>query len=125
MSRPDYRLLPFVRDFGTALAAADLVLARAGGSVWEVAASGRPAILVPYPFATGDHQTKNARFFEQAGGAVVVSEAELGIVPELVRSLLGDPKRLAEMAAAMKRVARPDAADEIAEELIALAAARG
>jgi UDP-N-acetylglucosamine--N-acetylmuramyl-(pentapeptide) pyrophosphoryl-undecaprenol N-acetylglucosamine transferase len=124
ITRPDYRLLPFAPEFGAALAAADLVLARAGGSVWELAAAKRPAILVPYPFATGDHQTKNARFFEQAGAAVVIPEAELGLVPGLARSLLDDPDRLAEMAAAMGRVARPDAADEIAEELIALAATR-
>jgi UDP-N-acetylglucosamine--N-acetylmuramyl-(pentapeptide) pyrophosphoryl-undecaprenol N-acetylglucosamine transferase len=123
VSRPGYRLLPFVPDFGAALAAADLVLARAGGSAWEVAAAGRPAILVPYPFATADHQAKNARYFEQAGGAVVVPEAELGRVPELATSLLGDPERLQQMGAAMGRVARPDAANEIAEELIALAAA--
>src|SRR4029453_19055878 len=108
----------------TALAAADLVLARAGGSVWEVAAAGRPAILVPYPFDTDDHQSKNARSFELAGGAIVVPERELGQVPELARSLLDDPGGLDERAAAMSRVARPDAADEIAEELIALAAAR-
>jgi UDP-N-acetylglucosamine--N-acetylmuramyl-(pentapeptide) pyrophosphoryl-undecaprenol N-acetylglucosamine transferase len=122
VSRPGYRLLPFVPDLGTAFAAADLVLARAGGSVWEVAAARRPAILVPYPFATGDHQTKNARYFERAGGAVTVAESELGHVPEIARSLLGDPQRLDQMAAAMARVARPDAAEEIAEELIALAA---
>jgi UDP-N-acetylglucosamine--N-acetylmuramyl-(pentapeptide) pyrophosphoryl-undecaprenol N-acetylglucosamine transferase len=124
VSRPGYRLLPFVPDFGAALAAADLVLARAGGSVWEVAAAQRPAILVPYPFATGDHQTKNARYFTQAGGAITVAEEELGRVPELARSLLDDPDRLAQMGAAMGRVARPNAAEEIAEELIALAAAR-
>jgi UDP-N-acetylglucosamine--N-acetylmuramyl-(pentapeptide) pyrophosphoryl-undecaprenol N-acetylglucosamine transferase len=124
VSRPDYRLLPFVPDFGAALAAADLVLARAGGSVWELAAAQRPAILVPYPFATADHQTKNAHYFAEAGGAVLVPETQLGLVPDLARSLLGDPERLDEMAAAMGRVARPGAADEIAEELIALAAAR-
>jgi UDP-N-acetylglucosamine--N-acetylmuramyl-(pentapeptide) pyrophosphoryl-undecaprenol N-acetylglucosamine transferase len=123
VSRPGYRLLPFAPEFGVALAAADLVLARAGGSVWELAAAERPAILVPYPFATGDHQAENARYFEEAGGAVVVPESELARVPGLIRSLLGDPARLAEMAAAMRRVARPHAADEIAEELIGLAAA--
>ena len=122
VSRPDYRLLPFLPDFGVALAAADLVLARAGGSVWELAAAKRPAILVPYPFATADHQSENARYFERAGGAVVVPEAELGRVPDLARSLLDDPGRLREMATAMGRVARPHAADEIAEELIRLAA---
>ena len=121
VKRDDYKLLPFTDDFGAALAAADLVVARAGGSVWEVAAAGKPAILVPYPFATADHQAKNALYFEQAGGAITVPETELGRVPDLARSLLGDADRLKEMGEAMKRVARPDAAEEIAEELIALA----
>jgi UDP-N-acetylglucosamine--N-acetylmuramyl-(pentapeptide) pyrophosphoryl-undecaprenol N-acetylglucosamine transferase len=124
VSRRGYRLLPFVREIGAAYAAADLVLARAGGSVWEVAAARRAAILVPLPSATGDHQLKNARYFEGAGGAVTVPESELGRVPELARSLLGDRERREQMAAAMGRIARPDAAEEIAEELIALAAAR-
>ena len=57
VSRPDYRLLPFIDDVGAALGAADLALARAGGSVWELAAAGVPAVLVPYPSATADHQT--------------------------------------------------------------------
>jgi UDP-N-acetylglucosamine--N-acetylmuramyl-(pentapeptide) pyrophosphoryl-undecaprenol N-acetylglucosamine transferase len=121
VSRPDYRLLGFLDDYGAALGAADLVLARAGGGVWELAAAGKPAILVPYPFATADHQTKNARYFQAAGGAILVPETELGRVPEIVRSLLDDPRRLAEMSTAMLKAARPDAADEIAEELIALA----
>jgi UDP-N-acetylglucosamine--N-acetylmuramyl-(pentapeptide) pyrophosphoryl-undecaprenol N-acetylglucosamine transferase len=118
--RDDYKLVPFTDEFGAALGAADLVLARAGGSVWEIAAAGKPAILVPYPFATADHQAKNARYFERGGGAITVPETELGRVPDLARSLLGDAERLKEMGEAMKRVARPDAADEIAEELIAL-----
>ena len=119
--RDDYVLLPFTDDFGAAIGAGDLVLARAGGSVWELAAAGRPAILVPYPFATADHQAKNAAFFERAGGAISVPETELGRVPDLARSLLDDPDRLTEMSEAMLRVARPEAADEIAQELIALA----
>jgi UDP-N-acetylglucosamine--N-acetylmuramyl-(pentapeptide) pyrophosphoryl-undecaprenol N-acetylglucosamine transferase len=121
VSRPDYKLVSYTDDFGAALGAADLVVARSGGSVWELAAAGRPAILVPYPFATADHQTKNARFFERSGGAIAVPETELGRVPDLARSLLGDADRLKEMSEAMQRVARPDAADEIAEELLALA----
>jgi UDP-N-acetylglucosamine--N-acetylmuramyl-(pentapeptide) pyrophosphoryl-undecaprenol N-acetylglucosamine transferase len=120
--RPDYRLFAFTEEFGAALGASDLVLARAGGSVWELAAAGKPAVLVPGLFATGDHQTKNARCFERGGGAVVVPESEAGRAPELIRSLLDDPRRLADMSRAMRRLARPDAADEIAEELIALAA---
>lgn len=121
--RPDYRLFAYTEEFGAALGAADLVLARAGGSVWELAAAGKPAVLVPGVFATADHQTKNARYFERGGGAVVVAESDVGRAPEVVRSLLDDPRRLGDMAAAMRRLARPDAADEIAEELIALSAA--
>ena len=122
--RPDYHLLPTVDRFGTALSAADLALSRAGGTVWELAAAGLPAVLVPYPHATGDHQAKNARYFERGGGAVVVSEDELETVPALVESLLGDERRLKEMSDAMRRLARVDAAHRIAEELIELAAAR-
>jgi len=119
--RDEYRLVRFTDEFGAALAAADLVVARAGGSVWELAAAGKPAILVPYPFATADHQAKNARFFERAGGAITVPETELGRVADLARSLICDAERLKEMGEAMKRVARPDAADDIAEELVAIA----
>ena len=124
VARADYRLLGYTDDFGAALAASDLAIARAGGSVWDLAAAGLPAVLVPSPNVTADHQTKNARHFEQGGGVVVVPEADLGRVPELAHSLLADSPRLAAMREAMLRLARPDAADQIAEELIALAAAR-
>jgi UDP-N-acetylglucosamine--N-acetylmuramyl-(pentapeptide) pyrophosphoryl-undecaprenol N-acetylglucosamine transferase len=119
--RPDYVLLPQTGHFGEALAAADLAVSRAGGTVWELAAAGTPAILVPYPYATADHQTLNARHFEQGGGALVVPDSELERVPALVDELLADSDRLERMRSAMLSLARPDAADEIAEELIALA----
>jgi UDP-N-acetylglucosamine--N-acetylmuramyl-(pentapeptide) pyrophosphoryl-undecaprenol N-acetylglucosamine transferase len=119
--RPDYRLFAFTEEFGAALGASDLVLARAGGSVWELAAAGKPAVLIPGLFATGDHQTKNARYFEEAGAAIVVPEQEAQRAPEVIRSLLDDRRRLGDLARAMREIARPDAADEIAEELIALA----
>jgi UDP-N-acetylglucosamine--N-acetylmuramyl-(pentapeptide) pyrophosphoryl-undecaprenol N-acetylglucosamine transferase len=119
--RDDYRLVPETERFGAALSAADLVLARSGGSVWEVAAAGKPAVFVPYPFATGDHQAENAQHFVRAGGAIMVREAELARVPDVVRSLLADRERLRRMGEAMLRAARPHAADEIAEELVALA----
>ena len=122
VTRDDYVVLAHTNEFGAALAAPDLAISRAGGTVWELAAAGTPAILVPYPHATGDHQTLNARHFERGGGAVVVPEAELDRVPALVDELLGDPRRLDEMRRAMLSMARPDAAEEIAEELIALAA---
>jgi UDP-N-acetylglucosamine--N-acetylmuramyl-(pentapeptide) pyrophosphoryl-undecaprenol N-acetylglucosamine transferase len=123
VSRDGYRLLPFTHEFGAALAAADLALARAGGSVYELAAAGTPAVLVPYPHATADHQTKNARHFADAGAAVLVREEDVRAVPELVRELLGDRARLEGMAAAMRRAARPNAAEEIADEVLALASA--
>jgi UDP-N-acetylglucosamine--N-acetylmuramyl-(pentapeptide) pyrophosphoryl-undecaprenol N-acetylglucosamine transferase len=123
--RPDYRLVPFTTEFEAALAASDLALARAGGSVWELAAAGVPAVLVPSPNVTADHQTKNARFFERAGGAQVLPEPELAARGrQSVERLLEDGPRRSEMAEAMRRAARPEAADEIAEELIALAEAR-
>jgi UDP-N-acetylglucosamine--N-acetylmuramyl-(pentapeptide) pyrophosphoryl-undecaprenol N-acetylglucosamine transferase len=120
--RDDYRLLAYTDDFGAALAAADLVVARAGGSLWEVAAAGRPALLVPYPHATADHQAKNASYFERGGGAVVVREDDLDLRRQ-VDELLADPERLARMGEAMAALAKPDAADVVAEELIELARA--
>jgi UDP-N-acetylglucosamine--N-acetylmuramyl-(pentapeptide) pyrophosphoryl-undecaprenol N-acetylglucosamine transferase len=124
VSRDDYVLLESTEDFGAALAAADLAISRAGGTVWELAAAGTPAILVPYPYATAGHQTLNARHFEAGGGALVVDQAELAHVPGLADELLADPQRLARMSAAMRALARPDAADVVADELVALAKAR-
>jgi UDP-N-acetylglucosamine--N-acetylmuramyl-(pentapeptide) pyrophosphoryl-undecaprenol N-acetylglucosamine transferase len=125
VARADYHLRPFVDDFGAALGAADLVVARAGGSVWEIAAAAKPAVLVPYPYATADHQRRNAEYFAAAGGALVVDDAEARVrVPLLVGELLTDPPRLLEMGNAMRAAAKPDAAERIADELVALAAAR-
>jgi UDP-N-acetylglucosamine--N-acetylmuramyl-(pentapeptide) pyrophosphoryl-undecaprenol N-acetylglucosamine transferase len=123
VSRPDYVLLPVLDGLGAAYGAADLALMRSGSTVWELAAAGLPAILVPYPFATADHQARNAEHFVRAGGAIMVRDLDLEDVPDLVRSLLGNPARRERMAAAMLRAARPDAAREIAEELVALAGA--
>ncbi|MBA2359692.1 MAG: UDP-N-acetylglucosamine--N-acetylmuramyl-(pentapeptide) pyrophosphoryl-undecaprenol N-acetylglucosamine transferase [Actinobacteria bacterium] len=123
--RDAYRLLPTVEEFGAALSAADLAVSRSGGTVWELAAAGLPAILVPFPHATADHQTKNARYFERGGGAVLVPESEIGLIPGLVAELLADAARLKEMSEAMRALGREDAADRIAEEVIELAATRG
>jgi UDP-N-acetylglucosamine--N-acetylmuramyl-(pentapeptide) pyrophosphoryl-undecaprenol N-acetylglucosamine transferase len=124
VSRADYVLRPSIDRFGDALAAADLAVSRAGGTVWELAATGTPAILVPYPHATGDHQTLNARHFERGGGAIVVPDGNVTErVPPLVEQLLGDRERLSAMRAAMLSLARPQAAEEIADELISIARA--
>jgi UDP-N-acetylglucosamine--N-acetylmuramyl-(pentapeptide) pyrophosphoryl-undecaprenol N-acetylglucosamine transferase len=124
VSRQGYVLLPQTDHFGEALAAADVAVSRAGGTVWELAAAGVPAVLVPYPHATADHQTLNAKHFERGGGAVVVPDAEVDRVPALVGELLADPGRLASMREAMLALARPDASEEVADELIALAERR-
>jgi UDP-N-acetylglucosamine--N-acetylmuramyl-(pentapeptide) pyrophosphoryl-undecaprenol N-acetylglucosamine transferase len=121
VDREGYVLLAQTDHFGEALAAADLAVSRAGGTVWELAAAGMPAVLVPYPHATADHQTLNARHFERGGGAVLVPDAEVDRVPTLVDQLLRDPARLAGMGEAMLALSRPEAADEIADELVALA----
>ncbi len=107
-------------DFGRALAAADLVVARAGGSVFEIAAHGRPAILVPYPHAAAGHQRENARWMERAGAAIVLDDAELSgaRLGGEVAALLAEPHRLATMAAAASALARPQAAAEVAAELL-------
>ena len=121
--RDDYVLVPSTDRFGAALAASDVAISRAGGTVWELAAAGTPAILVPYPHATSDHQTLNARYFADGGGAIVVDQSELGRVPALVDELLGDPARLARMSDAMRALAKPDSADVVADELLALVGA--
>ncbi|MGH2834430.1 MAG: undecaprenyldiphospho-muramoylpentapeptide beta-N-acetylglucosaminyltransferase [Solirubrobacteraceae bacterium] len=116
----DLREYMDTHDFSGALSAADLVLARAGGSVFEVAAHGLPAILVPYPHASADHQSTNARWMEQAGAAIVIADADLQSqrLKDTVDALLGDPGRLREMARASLALARPEAASLIASELL-------
>jgi UDP-N-acetylglucosamine--N-acetylmuramyl-(pentapeptide) pyrophosphoryl-undecaprenol N-acetylglucosamine transferase len=116
-----YDLRGYISDFGQALAASDLVVARSGGSVFEVAAYGRPMVLIPYPYATADHQTENARYMERAGAAIVIADAEL-TPPRLAQEvgrLLADRGRLGAMARASAALARPDAAGEIAREVVA------
>ena len=81
VERDGYVLLPQTDHFGEALAAVDLAVSRAGGTVWELAAAGTPSILVPYPHATADHQTLNARHFERGGGAIVVPDTEVDRIP--------------------------------------------
>jgi UDP-N-acetylglucosamine--N-acetylmuramyl-(pentapeptide) pyrophosphoryl-undecaprenol N-acetylglucosamine transferase len=120
-----YDLREYLEGFGEALLASDLCVSRAGGSIFEVAAHGRPAILIPYPYAAADHQAANARWMERAGAAVVLADGDL--TPQRLRAevdgLLAEPERLEAMGRASAALARPDAAQRIAAELLAAAGA--
>ncbi len=117
----DVELSPFFRDMPARLAACHLMICRSGAStVAELAAAGRPAILVPYPHATDDHQTANARALADAGGAWVLPQTALS--PEALAArlteLLADPAGLARAAAAASAWAIPDAAARLATAVL-------
>lgn len=113
---------PFIEDMPRALAAADLVIGRAGAnSVAEICAVGRPSLLVPYPFA-GDHQKHNAAALAREGAAVWLPSAEANPdrIAETLLSLMVNPSKLSSMAANARRIGRPQAARIIAEDLLRL-----
>ena len=105
------------------MAAADLILCRAGASTLsELAYMGKPVIIVPSPNVTNNHQEKNARVLERAGGAKVFLEGEFDApaLLDTVRSLLGDKGRLDAMSAAMRSLAVPGATDRICDIILSL-----
>jgi UDP-N-acetylglucosamine--N-acetylmuramyl-(pentapeptide) pyrophosphoryl-undecaprenol N-acetylglucosamine transferase len=119
-------VVPFIDDMPAAYARADLVVSRSGaGAVSELAAAGKPSILVPFPFATDDHQRHNAEAMERAGAARMIPDAEITgrILFEAIRELLGDPARLEAMGRAARTLARPGAAERAATVLLELAGA--
>jgi UDP-N-acetylglucosamine--N-acetylmuramyl-(pentapeptide) pyrophosphoryl-undecaprenol N-acetylglucosamine transferase len=115
---------PFFTDIAARLAAAHLVIARAGAStVSELACAGRPSILVPLPGAIDDHQTANARALAEAGGAIAIAQHALtadGLAGHVLL-LAEEPRQLAAMAAAAAALAAPDAAGALANAVLALA----
>ncbi|HMA29624.1 MAG TPA: undecaprenyldiphospho-muramoylpentapeptide beta-N-acetylglucosaminyltransferase [Thermoanaerobaculia bacterium] len=116
----------FLDDMAAAYAAADLVVARAGAmTIAEIAAAGRPALLVPFAAATHAHQEANARALEAKGGAVVLTEADATdeTLAAALAALLGDPLRLLEMGEAARRAALPDAASRLCDLLFEVEAA--
>jgi UDP-N-acetylglucosamine--N-acetylmuramyl-(pentapeptide) pyrophosphoryl-undecaprenol N-acetylglucosamine transferase len=123
--RDGYLLRDYVTPFGDALAASDLAVARAGGSVFELAQYGLPSVLVPYPHAAGDHQTGNARWMASAGAATVIDDAALTprALREAVDAILADAARRGAMAEAARALARPDAARDVAGEVLSAARA--
>ena len=117
-------LASFFADLPRRLAAAHLVIGRSGAStVAELAAIGRPSILVPYPHAADDHQAANARAFEAMGACIVVPHISFtaAVLAAHLRFLFEAPQRLAEMAAAAHAAGRPDAAARLADLVIEMA----
>ena len=109
---------PFFRDMASRLGRAHLVVGRSGaGTVCEFAVAGRPAILVPLKIALDDDQGQNAKLLADAGGAVIAREDELDqpAMTAALNYLLSDPARLAKMSAAARKVAKPDAAERLAD----------
>ena len=123
----DAELATFFSDMPARLAACHLAITRSGAStVAELGVAGRPAILIPYPFATDDHQTSNAEAFTQSGGGWVISQRILTpkFLADRIAGLASRPDTLARAAEAARQEGRPDAADRFAELVIAEIAAR-
>jgi len=109
-------VLGFEEEMQYFYAACDIVIARAGGAVAEIAATGTPAVLVPGSFA-GGHQVANAARFTNTGAAVVVTEDRLDALPQILEPLVGDPRLRLGMAQGLEELAHPDAATVLAREL--------
>ncbi len=120
---PHVQVHAFIEDMASAGAAADLLVSRAGASsTAEIAALGKPSILIPYPHATDNHQEQNARAFEAGGAAMLMLDTDVTAdsLSEQVRLLLKDPARREAMGDAARRLAQPTAVDTIAEEVLHL-----
>lgn len=113
----------FIEDMGKIYSLADLVVCRAGAtSIAELTVSGKPAILIPYPYAADNHQVSNAKELVDLGGAIMIEDKDLTgeILGSEIKNLLEDPLRLSAMGDAMKKFGKPNAAKEIVSECIKL-----
>src|SRR5262245_54010620 len=117
---PPVRVVGFLERIELAYAVADLVIARAGGSIAEIAVCGLPSILIPYPYATGHHQEANARALQRAGASTMVLDDELdgGVLGERIAWLLDDDERRREMGERATAWSRPKAAGALADAVI-------
>jgi UDP-N-acetylglucosamine--N-acetylmuramyl-(pentapeptide) pyrophosphoryl-undecaprenol N-acetylglucosamine transferase len=114
----DAEVYPFIQEMDRAYAAADLVVCRAGATtLFELMAAGKPAILVPYPYAANDHQRLNAQALVDAGAAVMVADENLNgrSLSALVHQLADDPQRRFQMGARAAALAQPEAAGQIVD----------
>jgi UDP-N-acetylglucosamine--N-acetylmuramyl-(pentapeptide) pyrophosphoryl-undecaprenol N-acetylglucosamine transferase len=113
-------ILPFIQDMASAYAVSDLLVCRAGAlTLAEVTACGKPSILIPYPFATADHQRYNAMSLKEKGAAEVILEKEVKgeNLVILIVELLKDENRLKEMSRNAKMLAKPMAVSQIVDEM--------
>ncbi len=118
----DVKAMAFIRQMDMAYALADIVVSRAGASsISELALLGKPAILVPSPNVSEDHQTKNALALENQGAAIMVADSKTDTLIKTAQEALSDSSRLTTLGDNITTFARPNAADDIAREVIALA----
>ncbi len=113
-------ILPFIQDIKSAYAASDLVVSRAGAlTLAEITACGKPSLLIPYPFATADHQRHNAEVLQKEGAAEIVSQRALSgeVLAQKLSSLLSDENRLKRMAEQSKRMGKPGAVSLLVDEM--------
>ena len=120
-NNPRHRILEYVDDMWRYLAAADVVVIRSGaGSLFDTAATGRASVLIPYPYAAGDHQFHNARYFTERDAAELLMDSEVD--PETLRKkiedLLDDKERREKLAVRMNALATPEAAERVADSLL-------
>jgi UDP-N-acetylglucosamine--N-acetylmuramyl-(pentapeptide) pyrophosphoryl-undecaprenol N-acetylglucosamine transferase len=116
-------LYRFIEDMASAYSTADLVVSRAGATtIAEINAIGLPAILIPYPFASGDHQRVNAAYLEKRGAAVMIAQERLtgSALAAAIRGFYDDPSRLKKFGRESKRLGRPRAAENIANDFLGL-----
>lgn len=119
----DAEVLPFIDDMASAYRSADLLICRAGATtIAEITASGKAAILVPFPFATGDHQTENARILADAGAAEMIPERGLSgeLLAEVIRRFYRDTSAIGKMEEKSASLGNVQAAADIVDECLAL-----
>lgn len=113
-------VFPFLEDMSSAYAASDLVISRAGAlTLAEITACGKPSLLIPYPFATADHQRYNAEVLQKEGAAQIILQRDLTgeILTQKLSSVLSDEERLKKMAEQSKKMGKPDAASLLVNEM--------
>jgi UDP-N-acetylglucosamine--N-acetylmuramyl-(pentapeptide) pyrophosphoryl-undecaprenol N-acetylglucosamine transferase len=111
---------PFIQDMGSAYAASDLIISRAGAlALAEITACGKPSILIPFPFATADHQRHNAQALQKKGAATVILQKDLDeeVLAEKIGSLLSDETELKQMTEKSERMGRPEATSLLVDEM--------